>query len=194
MNKKILFSTLLMFGLALPVCAMDNDKPLAPPPFQGQNIENPHANFEKAPLSKEEIEKKKEAFEKRLNLTDEQKLKAKELRELGREEMKPIFDAIKAKHEELTAIRNSKGSKEEAQKIHNELQELHKKAHELKMKNMKAFEAMLSKKQLKELEKMKEEGRKKFEQKNKNCKCGKECKCGHEHKRPVMPPPEQEIK
>lgn len=194
MNKKILFSTLLMFGLILPSYAADTEKPLNPPPHKMQNFEQPNMNFERPPLSKEEMEKKKEAFEKRLKLTDEQKLKAKELRERGREEMKPIFDAIKAKHEELTAIRNSKGSKEEAQKIRNELQELHKKAHEQKMKNMKEFEAILSKKQLKELEKMKEEGRKKFEQAHKNCKCGKDCKCGHEHIRPVMPPPTPETK
>ena len=41
-------------------------------------------------------------------------------------------------------------------------------AHELRMQNMKEFEAILTSKQLKELKKMKEEGRKKFDKEFKN--------------------------
>ena len=51
--------------------------------------------------------------------------------------------------------------------MHKEIRALKRAAHELRMQNMKDFEGILTKKQLKELKKMKEEGRKKFEKQHK---------------------------
>ena len=127
-----LFGT-FMLALSVPCFAeetKENDFPPPPPPpckcekFGG---EHRHPHFDK-----QEHLKRKMEFEKRLNLTDEQKTKAKELRE----------------------------------------------------QNMKAFEEILTPKQLKELKKMKKEGRKKFDKEHK-----KRAKCNcEENKMPMFPP------
>ena len=139
-----------------------------PPPGQNQEVhEHQHINSE---TNKKEFEKKKAEFEARLKLTDEQKAKAKALREEGHKEMKPLMEAMRAKREELKASKTAGATKEELEKIQSDLRILDKKAQELRSKNMKSFEELLNSKQLKELEKMKEEGRKKFEQEHKNFK------------------------
>ena len=135
-----------------------------------------------------EMAKKKAEFDKRLNLTDEQKAKAKEIRENGRKQMEPIMEQIKAKHQEIKTIRMSRMAvemqQEKINEIRSELRELNKQAHDLRMQNMKEFESILTAKQQKELKKMKEEGRKNFE---KNFKKQQKCNCDC-HKRPPFPP------
>ena len=106
-------------------------------------------------------------FEKRLKLTDEQKQKAKELRRNSHKEIKPIMEQMKLKHEEIEAVKLTKlapqAQEEKIQSLKAEMMELHKKAHEIRMNNMKEFEALLTKTQLKELKKIKDEGRKRYE-------------------------------
>ena len=128
-------------------------------------------------------------FEKRLKLTDEQKAQAEELRKKGHEEMKPIMEQIRLKHQEIEAVKLSRMAtqmqEEKIAQLKKEIQELKGQAKELRQQNMKDFEAILTKKQQKELKKMKEEGRKRFEQARKEghhpCQC--DC-CG---KRPHHP-------
>ena len=119
------------------------------------------------PPKRPDFQKKHEEFEKRLKLTDKQKEQAKELRLKGHEQMKPIMEQIKAKHQEAEMVRRSKIApqmqQEKLETINMELKELRKQAHDIRMQNMKDFEAILTKKQLKELEKMKQEGRERFD-------------------------------
>ena len=128
-------------------------------------------------------------FEKRLNLTDEQKAQAEALRQKGHEEMKPIMEQIKLKHQEIEAVKRSRIStqmqEEKIAQLKKEIQELKGQARELHQKNMKDFESILTKKQQKELKKMKEEGRKRFEQARK--KGHKPCQCDCCGKRPHHP-------
>lgn len=134
-------------------------------------------------------------FEKRLNLTEEQKAKAEALRQKGHEEMKPIMEKIKLKKQEIEAVKLSRIStqmqEEKIAQLKKEIQELKGQARELHQQNMKDFEAILTKKQQKELKKMKEEGRKRFEQNRKKghkpCKC-KECSKNHPGPRPLPAP------
>ena len=56
---------------------------------------------------------------------------------------------------------------EQLAQIRKEIRDLKKQANEIRMNNMKEFESILTKKQLKELNKMKEEGRKNFEKTHK---------------------------
>ncbi|MDO5437496.1 MAG: Spy/CpxP family protein refolding chaperone [bacterium] len=184
MKKSLIMMSLMSaFAIALtvPCFAADGfDTPPLPPAQRTEFAQKPNFSPEHA--------KKKAEFEKRLNLTDEQKAKAKELREQGHKEMKPLMDAIKAKHEELEAAKASKAADEEISKIKSDLKDLRSKIHEQRMKNMKDFESILTKKQLKELQTMKEEGRKNFEQKRNNCKCNCGCnteKRGGDFKRPA---------
>ncbi len=142
-----------------------------PPPPQGDLGE-----FQRPPMAKDgNFEKNKNDFEKRLKLTDEQKAKAKEIREQGHKELKSVMDEIKIKRDEINKIENSFNTdadkKAKIEPLRAEVRELNKKAHGLKIQNMKNFEEILTEKQLKTLKKMKNEGRKKFEKnmkKNKN--------------------------
>ena len=110
-------------------------------------------------------------FEKRLNLTDKQKEKAKVIHQKGLEKMKPVMDQIVSKRKEINSLRLSKDvedsvKKEQLSKLHEELKVLDRQAREIRKENSQEFESILTKKQKKELEKMKSEGRKRFEKKH----------------------------
>ena len=127
--------------------------------------------------------KKTQAFEKKLGLTDEQKVQARELRKQGFEKIKPVFEQIKAKKQEAENLKKSetalKDQSEQLKKLDKEIKALEKQAREIRKENMKEFEKILTKEQQKTLKKMKEEGRKNFKAKHPNgrppmrpCKCG----------------------
>lgn len=109
-----------------------------------------------------------EEFEKRLNLTDEQKAIAKAQREKSIEKIKPIIEQINNKKSEIEMTKMSRMAQqsidEKVAQLENEIRTLRKQAHEIRKENMKAFEASLSEQQKKELQKMKEEGRKRIEE------------------------------
>ena len=170
MKKTLIIASLLAFSMTTVLAA---ETPVA------EDVKTPAAQTEVQPakpvLTQEQIKKremKREQFEKRLKLTEEQKVKIKELQQNGREQMKPIIEQIQAKRQEAEAVRRSRIAVEMQQEklaeIQKDIQALKKQAHELRMQNMKDFEAILTKKQQKELKKMKEEGRKRFEKEHKN--------------------------
>ena len=111
-----------------------------------------------------------EEFEKRLQLTEEQKQFAKAQREKSVEKIKPIIEKIKSKKAEIERLREvtTENSHEKINSLQADIKELRKQAHEIRHENMKAFEATLTETQKKELQKMKEEGRKRFEQAHKH--------------------------
>lgn len=145
-------------------CFAEEAMPPAGPMPQKQVCNCPPQRMHRPPFDKDK-------FEKRLKLTDAQKEQAKQIREKGHQAMKPIMDKIGEKRAEMNAVKLSKiapqAQEEKLMQLRKELRELKKQAHELRMKNMKEFEAILTKKQLKELQKMKEEGRKAFEKNHK---------------------------
>lgn len=130
---------------------------------------NPPAkcNCQRPPQKGPDFAKRHAEFEQRLKLTDEQKAKAKELREQGFEKMKPLIEKMKEKRAEIEAVKLSRISveaqNEKIEQLKREIGALRNEMHRLRMENMKNFEALLTKSQLKELKKMKEEGRKKFD-------------------------------
>ena len=119
-----------------------------PPPPKGHDFQKRHAEFEK-----------------RLNLTDEQKQKAEELHKAGFEKMKPLMEAMKAKQKEAFELKDKtdEASIQKKQELKKEIGALRQEAREIKKQNMADFENLLTKKQKKELQKIKEEGRKKFD-------------------------------
>ena len=170
MKKTLIIASLLAFSMTTVLAA---ETPVT------EDVKAPVAQTEVQPakpvLTQEQIKKreiKREQFEKRLKLTEEQKVKIKELQQNGREQMKPIIEQIQAKRQEAEAVRRSRIAVEMQQEklaeIQKDIQALKKQAHDLRMQNMKDFEAVLTKKQQKELKKMKEEGRKRFEKEHKN--------------------------
>lgn len=164
--KKIL---LLMgvIAIAASTQAFAADTPANTPVKAKPECSKPCDKMHKPPMSQEG----KEAFEKRLKLTDAQKAQAKEIHQKGYEEIKPVVDKIVLKREEIAAVKRSTLSPEaQAEKItqlKKEIRELKTQTRSIQMKNMKEFEAILTDKQKAELKKIKEEGRKKFEKEHK---------------------------
>ncbi len=172
MNKKFLVPALCSIVLAAgisTVMAKDTNATALPAKAEKQEC---CQKFDKHPprheMSKEDWEKmkqkreeKRQEFEDRLNLTAEQKELAKQNHEKGKEEMKPLMEQMKPKYEKMHSIRESNLSDEEKAKqidaIKAELKPLKAKANEIREKNMKAFEAILTPAQKTELEKMKAE-------------------------------------
>lgn len=105
-------------------------------------------------------------FERRLKLTEVQKLKARELRKEGHAKLKPIMDQIRAKRQEAEMVRLSRISvqaqEEKLAVIDEELKVLEKQAQEIRKANMKAFEGILTREQKKVLKEMKKEGRARY--------------------------------
>ena len=126
--------------------------------------ENSNAPVQQAP-SRQEMRK---MFEQRLNLSEKQKQKARQIHQQGREQMKPIMMQLGLKRQELDMIKLSKLSEQAQQEriteLNAEIKELEKQAQDIRKKNTQEFESLLNKKQKAELEKMKAEGRARFEQ------------------------------
>ena len=169
MKKTFLTLAVLALAFTVPTSVFANETETTPSqnvPIQKEAVKK-MPEMKKPPIQKQYMEKRKQEFEKRLKLTDEQKIKAKEIQEKSREEMKPIMKQIRLKREEIRKIENSFNTdadkKALIEPLRNDVRELNKKAHQMRVQNMKEFEGILTQKQLKELEKMKQEGRKKFE-------------------------------
>lgn len=104
-------------------------------------------------------------LDEKLKLTEAQKEQAKALRMQSREQMRPIMEAIKTKHEQKEIIKRNRNMTAEAQceqveKLNAQISELKKQAHDLRVKNEKDFEAILTPKQKAEFNKLKQERRK----------------------------------
>lgn len=109
-------------------------------------------------------------LDEKLKLTDAQKAKAKTIRMQGREEMEPIMNAIKTKFEQKELVKRStdittEAKMEQIEKLNNQINALHKQARDLRIKNEKEFESILTASQKKELDKLKADAKKNFEQK-----------------------------
>ena len=115
---------------------------------------------------------REKAFEKRLGLTEEQKIKAKEIRKQGHDKIKPVIEQIIAKKQEAKMVKMSRIAvqiqEERLDAIDKELKILEKKAHDIRKANMKEFESILTKEQKKILKQMKKEGRKRYQETHPN--------------------------
>lgn len=112
------------------------------------------------------------AFERRLELTEVQKLKARQIRQKGHEQLFPVIEQIKSKKQEAEMIRRSRMAvqmqEEKLTVIDAELKVLEKKANEIRKSNMKEFESILTKKQKRTLKEMKKEGRQRYHSQHPN--------------------------
>ena len=118
----LLCATALAYGANMALAQQDNTMP-PPPPHHAQQMEHHH-------------EKMHNRLAEKLNLTDEQKAKAKEMRQAARKKMKPLLDEMKALREKMDTIRKD---------------------------NMKEFEDILTPEQKTTFEKIKAEHKAKFE-------------------------------
>lgn len=173
LKKSLIMASILMFASAT-MCFADTKAPC--------NCGRPQCNCaKKAPYNCQKppkgpnFAKRNAEFEKRLKLTDEQKAKAEAIRKKGHEQMKPLITKLHEKQGEIEGLKKSKllerDKQAQIEQLQKEIGALKRGIHELRMRNMKEFESILTSKQLKELKKMKDEGRKKFEKEHKKCPC-----------------------
>ena len=124
-------------------------------------------------IRKAEMEAKRAEFEKRLELTDEQKKQIQDNKIKDREKIKPILEQMRVKHEEYKQIDedatiSAEDKDKKKQQLRAELKELKVKADNCRKENMKNFESLLTEKQKKEFEKIKKEQKKEFEKRKKS--------------------------
>ena len=169
MKKTLLLAAIIALGSSMvyanPKCAGDEGFPPPPPGVKGAPCELAKGPHCKCP-PKVDIEKK-------LKLTEEQKAKSKALRMETREQMRPIMEAIRTKTEQKEIIKRNKNMTAEAQceqveKLNKQINELRKQARDLRLKNERDFESILTQKQKKTLDKIKEDAKKNMA-KNKKC-------------------------
>ncbi len=107
-------------------------------------------------------------LDERLKLTEEQKKQAHDIRMQGHKKMKPVFEKMKAKKEQIREIKKSDLSQEQKAKkiepLKKDLKKLKQEARKIRMENTKEFEAILTPEQKAEFEKIKQEGREKAKQ------------------------------
>ena len=119
MKKLLILAGVLAISISTQSIAAENISPNNPPkpPCNCAQAKRP----DKPPFDKEK-------FEKRLKLTDAQKEQARIIREKGHEQMKPIMEKIKEKHEEINAVRLTKLTQqmkdEQINQLRKELREL----------------------------------------------------------------------
>lgn len=104
----------------------------------------------------------------RLKLTEEQKQKAHDLRMQGHKKMKPVFEKMRAKKDEIKKVEASNLSQDKKDKkieaLKNDIKNLKQEARKIRMENTKQFEALLTPEQKAEFEKVKQEGRERAKQ------------------------------
>lgn len=206
MNKKVLMSALAAVivvatsGVSFAQESLAQDKKFIQKNEMQKSFGGYHHIKIKHHPTKAEMEAKKLEFEKRLNLTEEQKSQIEKNKQKDKEKMKPIFDEMKSKKAEIMNIqKNNKLTDSEKVKKVAELEkdiiDLRVKADELRRENMKNFESILTKEQLEEFSKIKEEQKQEMEKKRKNFEARKRMK-GHKTPigLPVEPKPIPEIK
>ena len=192
----------VLFAVSMNSVSYANDCPMAE---QGQvmKMEHQHKGFGaphhkhfkgKRP-SKAEMEAKKAEFEKRLNLTDEQKAQIEKNKQNDREKMKPIMQKMHEKRTEIMGIKTDPAlapheKVEKTAPLEKDLIDLKLKANELRKKNMEAFEKLLTAEQKAEFEKIKEEQKQEMEKRRQHFKGLKKGKFPHPPiEKPVMPEP-----
>ena len=144
------------------------------------------------PPSKEEMAEKKAEFEKRLNLTEEQKQQIAENKKQDIEKMKPVFEKMKAKRHAMRAVDfdatlSSEQKQAKKEELKEEMKTLKETADNYRAENMKNFESILDDKQKKEFKKIQEEQKKEMEKRREQFKKIK--KDRGEYHLPVQPKP-----
>jgi Spy/CpxP family protein refolding chaperone len=169
MKRKLLLATLIALGSTTMAFASPQQNGNCPPPPAGFGCGDGPAcqkPCDRPPMNA------KGNIEEKLKLTTEQKAKAKQLRMDAREQMQPIMEAIKTKQEQKEIIKRNQSLTaaaqcEQVEKLNKQISELKKQARDIRMKNEKDFESILTQKQKKQLDKIKEEARKNMDKNKK---------------------------
>lgn len=124
-----------------------------------------------------DIERRKErerAFEQKLGLTEEQKRMYNEIKSQNKDKIISLIEQVKIKKREIEIIKLTRISiemqNEKIDACKNDIAQLKKQIRDIKKKNMKEFERILTFKQKIILNQMKKEARQKMKHNCKNCR------------------------
>ena len=187
MNKKLLLPALSLMILSTSAmtcmaedfdCPEKQNPPMAfnhhkMPPKHFKHFMPPKGDFKPhkmTPEAKAEIQAKKAEFEKRLNLTEEQKQTIEANKIKDKEKMAPIMKDIREKQMSFRAIDTNPNltaeqKQQEKQKVKAEIKALKLEADKCRQENMKSFENVLTPQQKAEFEKIKKEQKAEVEKK-----------------------------
>ena len=98
----------------------------------------------------------------RLNLSEEQKELARELRLNSQEKIKPIADEMKLKQNKKMELTNQDGDLQEIEQLGLEIRKLKQQIHGIIIQNERDFIQILTPEQKTEFNKIKQEGRREF--------------------------------
>lgn len=102
----------------------------------------------------------------RLNLSEEQKELARELRLNSQEKIKPIADEMKLKQNKKMELTNQDGDLQEIEQLGLEIRKLKQQIHGIIMQNERDFIQILTPEQKTEFNKIKQEGRREFHERH----------------------------
>ncbi len=112
-----------------------------------------------------DVKKHRNEFSKRLNLTEEQKQQAKELRIASQEKMKPLMDKLIQKQNERNSLESRDGNDKEIQILNDEIKNIRQELHRIILQNERDFMEILTPEQKNEFNKMRNERKQLFQQK-----------------------------
>ncbi len=129
------------------------------------------------PEVKAKMEQKKAEFDKRLNLSSEQKDKMKAIHEASKAKIIPVFEKVKFEKAKLKQLKQSGASQQELQAQHAKVRTLREQIKTLRQEDFQQVQAILTADQQKEFNKMHEEHKKEFKKhRNEMKKKFSECK------------------
>lgn len=182
MKKSLLTAGILLLTsvsvMACPCKPQTPDCNCPPPPFPKFEKKCP-PNMQRPPRPDFDMKEK-------LNLTEEQVEKAKNLRIKSDEKIRPLFDELRSKETQRQVVIRSKIVQKDQikmiDKLDKDIAKIKKQIHKEKIKNKKQFEAILTEEQKQEFQKLKKERRDEF--KKHMDKMKKQCPCPPDKKAP----------
>lgn len=128
-----------------------------------------------SPEMKAKMEQRKAEFDKRLNLTPEQKEKMKAIHQESRAKIKPLFECMKNEREKLLQIQSSStATQQDIQAQREKITHIKSEIKAIRKMNFEKTQAILNPEQQKEFKKMREEHKNKMKEEGKNHKWDKD--------------------
>ena len=113
-----------------------------------------------SPEMKAKMEQKRDEFEKKLNLTDDQKEKMKAIHQASREKIRPLFENLKAERTKLNQLKFCNSPEKDIQAQQDKINNIKKQIKAERKSNFEQIQAILTPDQQKEFNKMHEQHKK----------------------------------
>lgn len=150
MKKIFSVLSILIFPLAVSATTVDVEKA----PFQIGMFNRPVETCERQQCSY------RMDMKQRLNLTEEQRVQAREIRMNSQAKMQPYVDELKQKQSQKMALVSQDGDENEIKRLGEDIKRLKHQIHSIRIQNERDFVQILTPEQKVEFNKMRTEGKK----------------------------------